>query len=208
MMLGVVDEVDGHYIATRFAGLLIPLSSMYVVSSSSERSGNVTTTTWEGVEVKFNWKSAVLAYPRVYLPMLSLAWPFITHWGENVNDIPRSTWITAAALFVSAFLFLIPGRLSAREKSRLRVLRQATGMALDPSKLHDERRMGELFAMTDTLKRANLPSTYEGLAPLIEALPAAALPTVYAFSVYSADDPRWAELGARAYARIEAAGAA
>lgn len=64
MMLGEVDNVDGHYIATKFYGLCIPARSMYVTSYSSERRGNVTSMSWGGVPVKLNVKSILLAYRK------------------------------------------------------------------------------------------------------------------------------------------------
>ena len=136
MMLGEVDRVDGHYIATKFYGLVIPLSSMYVTSESSSRRANVTTMSWEGVPVRFNVKSALLAYPRTWLWVLAAAWPFVTHYGENINDVPSSTYWTMAGMAATALFFaFVPGRLSAREKARLRVLGRVTGLNLDPKKL-------------------------------------------------------------------------
>src|SRR4051812_32065737 len=115
MMLGEVDNVDGHYIATKFYGLFIPASSMYVTAYSSERSGRTTRMSWSGVPVKLNAKSALLAYPRVWLWILAIAWPFLTHWGENVNDTPRSTWITAGLFIVLAIASNFVGGVSKQE---------------------------------------------------------------------------------------------
>ena len=121
MMLGYVDRVDDHLIATKFEFLLIPVSSMYVTGESSHRSGNRTTFTWSGVPIRFNFKSAALAYPRVWLWFLALAWPFITHWGENVESMTWKDWMAPLALIVAAILSNLAGGLSKHEKRRLRV---------------------------------------------------------------------------------------
>jgi hypothetical protein len=206
MMLGAVDRVDGHYIATKFLGLLLPTESMYVTGESSERYGNVTRFTWSGVPVKLNWKSVALAYPRVWLPFLVPAWPFVMHWGKSFDAISRSTLLTMAAMVVATVLAHLAGRLPEREKARLRVLGQATGLNLDPSKLHPITRMARSEAMADRAEKLGLPTTLEALQTALPDLPGEALPLLYAVARYAGDDAAWRGAAAAVLARIEKSG--
>jgi hypothetical protein len=198
MLLGEVDRVDDHYIATKFLGLLIPVSSMYVTSSSSSRRGNVSTLSWEGVPVRFNVKSALLAYPRVWLWFLAAAWPFLTHYGENVNDVPASTYWTMGGMVATALFFaFVPGRLSAREKARLRVLGRVTGLKLDPSKLVGWTRVAKLDFLRDQLEKAGVASSPEAVLAAAQGAPAEVLDVLYTFACYSGDGRDWRDTAAR-----------
>jgi hypothetical protein len=205
MMLGEIDRVDDHYIATKFVGLVIPASSMYVTGYSSSRRGNVTTMTWTGVPIRFNLKSAALGLPRVWLPFLALAWPFLTHWGENVSHMPSSLWYQMAGIFVAGLLFHVPGRLSEREKARLRVLRDVTGLAMDPAKLQPMSRTLRLDELEDRVKKLGIDATPEGVAAAAKDAPAQALPLLYTFACYSRDEPAWRDAAGAVLARIDAA---
>ncbi|HZS39048.1 MAG TPA: hypothetical protein VFF06_19590 [Polyangia bacterium] len=185
MMLGVIDEVDGHFVATKFLALLLPTGSMYVTKQTFSRSGNVSSMSWEGVPIPFQWKSAALAYPRVWLWFLGVAWPFLTHWGENVSRVPSSAYYTSLGMFAAALLALIPGRPSAREKNRLRALGVATGMRLDPKRLYPATREVARGELEDELKQASLPTTPKECAAA-GALPRELVARVYAFACYSA----------------------
>jgi hypothetical protein len=203
MMLGEVDKVDDHYIATKFVGLVIPVSSMYVTSYSSSRHGNVTTMRWGGVPIRFNWKSAALAYPRVWLWFLAAAWPFLTHWGENVDTMTSSTWLTMAGLAVAAVLFHLPGRLSAREKRRLMVLGGQTGLRIDPTKLDPIMRAMRRDVLEANAKQEGLPTTPAECAAAAKDTPSASLGLLYALTRYSGDDPEWRAASNAVLARIE-----
>lgn len=201
MMLGEVDNVDGHYIATKFHGLVLPSSSMYVTSSSSERQGNVTTMRWSGVPVKLDWKSVVLAYPRVWLWFLALAWPFILHYGKNVNDVPTSTWVTMGGFVALAILAHIPGRLSAKEKERLRVLGRVTGLRVDPSKLMSWDRMSKREFLEAELGKAGVTMTPEGVLAASEGAPPEILDALYTYCCYAGDGRDWRDPAARILAK-------
>jgi len=71
MMMGRIDEVDGHYIATRFVAFLLPVECLYVA-----RDGR-TTMSGRGSDLRIqtDWRSVMLAYGRVWLPILAAALP-------------------------------------------------------------------------------------------------------------------------------------
>ena len=205
MMLGYVDRVDDHVIATKFEFLLIPVSSMYVTGESSERHGNRTTFGWSGVPIRFNFKSAALAYPRIWLWFLAFAWPFLTHYGENVESMTWKDWMPPLAMIVAAILSNFVGGLSRREKSRLRVLGERTGMKIDPSKLNGFTRETKRQILEDAMTAVELPLTPEECARVAASAPTEALPLLYTFTRYSGDSPAWRAASSVALARIEAA---
>lgn len=203
MMLGEVDNVDGHYIATKFYGLCIPASSMYVTSYSSHRSGNRTTMTWGGVPIKLNLKSVLIAYPRVWLWFLAFAWPFITHYGENVNDIPVTTWWTMGAFVVLAIAsHFVVGRLSAKEKRRLRIFGKITGLRIDPSKLMKWTREEKREFWDKELTKIGITTTTEGIRKAITTSPPDFLQVIYTFCCYSGDDGEWRQIANEIYPKI------
>jgi hypothetical protein len=203
MMLGAVDRIDGHYIATKFVALCIPTSSMYVTGEDVQRYGNVTRYTWSGVPVKLNLKSLALAYPRVWLPFLVLAWPFIQHWGKRLDDISRATLLEMGAMVAATVLAHLAGRLPEKEKARLRVLGKVTGLNLDPSKLHPIARVSRSEALAERAEKLGLPVTPEGVRAALPEMPAEALPFLYALARYQGDGAEWREAAAAVLARIE-----
>ncbi len=201
MMLGEVDNVDGHFIATKFHALLVPTGSMYVVDQASSRSGNVTTMTWSGVPVKFNVKSALLAYPRVWLWMLAFAWPFLTHYGESLSSTPMSCWYTMGGMVAVAVLAHVPGRLSEREKKRLRILGEVTGMRLDPSKLMPWTRESKRDVLEHQLREMGIDTTPDGVSrACVDASPEV-LSLLYGYARYAGDDADWRRVADSVLAR-------
>lgn len=203
MMLGQIDEVDGHYVATKFAALSIPTGSMYITAESYSRRGNVSTHTWEGVPIKLQWKSALLAYPRVWFPFLAIAWPFLMHWGQNISATTTSTWLTSGAFIVASALSHLPGRLSDATKARLRLLGTVSGMRLDPAKLPPYTREHKRDFFAELMVKGGLPTAPDAIVAVLEDIPTPALPLVYAFARYSGDDPTWRECAALVYAHHE-----
>lgn len=191
MMLGEVDRVDDHFIATKFHALLIPGGSMYVTHQDRTRSGNVTTMSWSGVPIKFNWKSAALAIPRVWLWFLAAAWPFITHYGAHVSKTPNSTWFTMLGFVVVALLLQLPGRLSAAEKDRLRILGRVTGMRIDPAKLQPMTRTIECDNLEASLSQAGIVTTPQGLLAAADSASPAVLGALYTYARYAGDSREW-----------------
>jgi hypothetical protein len=157
------------------------------------------------VPVRLDWKSVALAYPRVWLWFLAFAWPFLTHWGENVNRIPSSTWLTCGGLIVLALLFHLPGRLSSREKDRLRVLGSVTGMRVDPSKLMPWTRTSKQELLEAELAMSGVDTTPEGIVAASAGAPREALAALYAFACYSGDDREWRDVAAQVLERHRAA---
>jgi hypothetical protein len=208
MMLGYVDRVDDHVIATKFEFLLIPTGSMYVTGESSERHGNRTTFSWSGVPILFNWKSAALAYPRVWLWFLAFAWPFLTHYGENVDSMTWKDWMAPLGMVVAAILSQFLGRLPEREKKRLRVLGSVTGLRIDPSKLNRFTRETKRQIMEDAFTKAGMPIEADACEKLAATAPAEELPLLYAFTRYSGDGPAWRAASSAVLARLDSAGAA
>ncbi len=190
MMLGEVDRVGTHYIATNFIALCIPTGSMYVTKTDYSRSGNVSRMSWQGVNIPLDWRSALIAYPRVWLWFLALAWPFLTHWGENVSNTPRSVWYTSLAMIVFAILAHFPGRLSKAEKARLQTLGEATGLRIDPKRLSPLTRMQVRDDLEPKLRDASLPVTADGIRTASPSLPRELRAQLYAFALYSAVDAR------------------
>ncbi|MBX3196615.1 MAG: hypothetical protein KF894_00560 [Labilithrix sp.] len=153
MMLGRVDDVDGHYVATKFHGLIFPTSSMYVVGETYSRSGNVSTMTLVGLAL---------------------------------------------------FFAFVPGRLSSREKGRLRLLGRVTGMRIDPKHLTVWTRGSKREFLDAELTKSGVTTTPEGILAASEAASTATLEAPYAFACYAGDGPDWRGAAARLLARHDA----
>jgi hypothetical protein len=201
MILGEIDRVGSTYVGTKFFALSIPVGSMYVTNADSHRSGNVTTMTWQGVPIPIVWKSALLGILRVWPWFLGFAWPFATHWEENVSSIPTSTWLTSVAFFAVALLSLVPGRLSPAERGKLEVLRTVTGMALDPRRLGRWTREGTLEQLRHDATRLGLALDAEAARAALAELPHAVLPHLYALACYS-EGASWREVADACAARM------
>src|SRR4051812_20244305 len=74
MMIGRTDEVDGHFVATRFVGLLVPTESLYFARRNGRSSNSEASS--EGVRIQRDWRSIALGYGRVWLPIVAVALPF------------------------------------------------------------------------------------------------------------------------------------
>lgn len=202
MMLGEVDNVDGHYIATKFYGLCIPSSSMYVTSYSSSRSGNRTTMTWGGVPVKLNWKSILLTYPRVWLWFVFFGYPFVTHYGQNLDSLTTFDKVAEVLFVVVAIGAHFVGRLSKAEKARLRILGKVTGMRMDPKKLTKWTREEKREFWEKELGKLGVPTTPDGLRAFAASAPPDVLGVLYTFACYSGDGPDWRGVAAEILPRV------
>src|SRR5690606_17385515 len=139
MMTGRVDETKkGHFVGTvffAFIGPLFPIRSLYVVREDISRSGNTTPMRWERVDLPLQWRSVVLAYLRIWPAILAFVIPVAMMWGESV-DFTRPEWlITVALLGFSIAMTLLPGKLRGERARQVDVLKEATGLALEPSAL-------------------------------------------------------------------------
>ena len=160
MMLGKVDELEGHFVGTEFfafIGPIFPVRSMYVTHETFERRGNVSVHRWEGIDIPLHWKSVVLGYLRVWLIILAFVSPFILMWEEPL-DFERPEWLVTLGLFVAWILALaVPGRLSKNARARLEVLRQVTGVGLDPRRLDPFARMTKVDVLAEELTKQGFP---------------------------------------------------
>jgi hypothetical protein len=203
MLLGEIDRVDTHFVATKFAALVLPTGTQLVTSMDISRSGNVTTMRWTGVPLRLSGKSILLAYLRVWPWFLGLAWPFLTHYGENVNAIPSSVYYTSLGWFALALLALVPGRLGDGEKRRLRALRGVTQMAVDPKRLTSFGRESLRLDLEPQLSEAKLPM--EPRAAMLSArnAPLEVLPLLHAYACAS-DGAEWREVAEESGRRLSA----
>ena len=193
MMLGRVDEVDGHYIATNFF-VLVPLRSVYVGDKRGRATGTVT--------IKTSWRSVGLGFARVWLPVIGVVCPVIVGWGPNAS-IPIWAWLTSVMLFaISAYAHRV-GRLPEEEKARLRLLGSVTGMRIDPAKLLPSARSAKREALEDLMMKGGIPTTAADITAVLDDIPIPPLPLVYGFARYSGDDAGWKETAEKIYERHE-----
>jgi hypothetical protein len=96
MMWGRIDEVDGHYVATKFFAFAIPVACMYVAHEDprSTKPGFD-----GGVKVRMDARSIALAYARVWMPILAIAVPvlFVLR-----GSVPIAIWPMSAILLGSS----------------------------------------------------------------------------------------------------------
>jgi len=196
MMLGRIDEVDGHYIATRFF-VLVPLGSMYVASHAkkSSRQSNP-------VAIKMSWKSAGVGFARVWLPILGVVFPVLVGWGPS-GSIPIWAWLVSVVFFGIGIYAHRMGRLPEEEKARLRLLGSVTGMRIDPTKLEPRMRGSKREALEDLMTKGGIPTTPEDILSVLDDIPIPALALVYGYACYSGDDPVWTDAAQKIYERHE-----
>jgi hypothetical protein len=193
MMLGRIDEVDGHYIATKFF-VVVPLRSMYVGDKRGQKSGPIA--------IKPNWKSAGLGFARVWLPVIGVVWPVIVGWGPN-GSIPIWGWLISVVLLaISGYAHRL-GRLPEDEKARLRLLGTVTGMRIDPAKLLPSTRRSKREALEDLMTKGGIPTAPADIIAVLDDIPIPALALVYGFARYSGDDAVWTETAEHIYERHE-----
>lgn len=199
MMLGRVDEVDGHYVATRFAWFLLPVECVYIArpgsrTTSSEAGGR-------GLAIQTVWHSVALAYMRVWLPVLGVL-GFVAH----VVLTRAVTLAACGALGLVLGLALLArrgGELSAHEKARLRLLGTITSYRIDPTKLLPTTRERKRDQLGDLMAKAGIPLTPDEILAVIDDIPMPAMPLVYAYACYVGDDPVWRECAEILYSRCE-----
>lgn len=198
MMIGRVDEVDGHFIATRFVALAVPTECLYIPnkSSRSKTSGG----TSPGVRIQTDWRSVGLGYGRVWLPIIAIVFPL----AEGIFDqVHVATVLLSVVLIALSVLAHRSGRLSEKEKARLRVLGTVTGLRIDPSKLQPSMREVKRASLGELMEKGGIPMTPAELLSVLDDIPMPALPLVYGYACYAGDDPDWRECAAAVYQRYE-----
>lgn len=205
MMLGRVDEVDGHFIATRFVGLIIPTESLYIApKSGSARTGRTkdeVSAARNGVRIRVDWRSLGLAYARVWLPMLAIAIPLTQRLMSG--EVTLVSWLSSVAMIGASVHAHRCGRLSETEKARLRLLGTVTGLRIDPSKLQPKTREIKRASLGELMEKAGLPTTPGELVAVLDDIPMPAIPLVYGYACYAGDDPEWRDCAALVYSRYE-----
>ena len=209
MMVGKIAGVGTKYIGTQFfafIGPLIPRGCWYVLSEEYSHHGNRSKHEWNGIRIKWVWSSMILGYLRVWLFWLAVAMPFILMWGESVEFDRPEYLVSAGLLVVWALLMFFPGRLSAAEKRKLRLLAELTGgLALDPKYLDS---FEHSIRLEDLGKELSLLELEPGdpaacQAKLID-LEAHELKAVFAYSRYAAiQDRAWRAVADRAFEQLE-----
>lgn len=197
MMIGRVDEVDGHFVATKFVALAVPTECVYV-PNKGPRATN--TGASEGVRIQTDWRSVALGYGRVWLPVLAIAFPL----AEGIFDhVHAATIVLSIGMLAVSVLAYRSGRLSEKEKARLRVLGTVTGLRIDPSKLQPNMREIKRASLGDLMEKGGIPMTPAEILSVLDEIPMPALPLVYGYACYAGDAPEWRECAAAVYERYE-----
>ncbi|MBX3199229.1 MAG: hypothetical protein KF894_13945 [Labilithrix sp.] len=195
MMLGRVDEVDGHFVATRFFAF-VPTECLYVSPKSPRTS--VAGATKDGVRIQTHWRSVGLGFARAWLPAIAIALPIaqIFLGGPQLAMIAMSVAMLAGSAFAHR-----AGRLPETEKARLRVLGTVTGLRIDPSKLQERTREVKSASLGELMDKGGIPMTPEGILSVLDEIPMPAMPLVYGYARYAGDDPEWRACADRCYER-------
>lgn len=199
MMLGRVDDVDGHFVATRFVAFLVPTECVYVASPGT-RATRAETTIGNGMRIQTDWRSVALAYARVWLPAVAISSLVVQ---VALGHVMIATWITTPILLGVSVLSYRIGELPEKEKTRLRALGTVTGLRIDPAKLLPSTREAKRDLLAGLMSKAGIPLTPGELMSVIDDIPMPAMPLVYAYACYSGDDDEWRDCAAVLYARYE-----
>ena len=201
MILGRVDEVDGHFVATNFVGGVIPTKSLYITGKAAPRMS--ATSSLGPIEVKTDYQSIGLAYARVWLPVLAVsALVFDVIVSQLDVHVPTVVFLLVA---ISCALYArTAGTLPDAEKKRLRLLGTVTGLRISPEKLNDGTRATKRDSLGDLMEKGGIPMTPEGIIEVIDDIPMPAMALVYGYCCYAGDDPVWKQTADIIYQRHEA----
>jgi hypothetical protein len=209
MVVGTVDEVEGHYVATVFVGFggpWFPLRSMYVHSVQYDRVAGGSRVRYQGSDLPLVWPSVLLGYARVWLGWLSFAMPWITMYGQAFEfDLSRWEWQVCLATLIAWIATFVPGRLSAQKKKELAVIGRATGAYLDPARLDRLARLGRRSLMEPVLKAAGVaPDAAAAGRSLVARADGKLLEILYAYARYAQlDEPAWAPVAAESWQKLQ-----
>jgi hypothetical protein len=183
MIVGRDEQVDGHYIGTRLVGLVLPAGARYV--------GGKTVTPIRG-----DARTTFLGAARVWVPLLAIVWPVFFAFS-------KLAFVEAGVLAAAGLLLHRPIELDEDEKKKLRLLGSQTGLRIDPSKLLPATRKAKLDMLEALMTKGGLAADPEWLIQVLDEIPGPALPLVYAYARYAADDGVWAECASTIYDWIE-----
>jgi len=184
MIVGRDEQVDGHYVGTRLAALVVPAGSQYVGEKTQ-------------LAIKTSFGELALGFARVWIPLAAVAWPVIF-------QLQPHAWVEAGVLAVVAVLLHRPRELDDDDKKKLRVLGSQTGLRIDPARLRAETRRGKLEMLEALMTKGGLAADPEWLVSVLDEIPVPALPLVYAYARYASDEPPWSDCAARVLEYIEA----
>ena len=196
MILGRIDEVDGHFVATRFAAGLVPTGCVYIARSGSR---SKLPGSGEGIAIPGDTRSIVIAYGRVWVPVLAVALPVLLL--VLGVGIPAPTWIATALLLGVALFAWRAGRLSEEELAHLRLLGTVTGLKIDPSRLTPQMRDAKRDSLGDLMDKGGIPLSADGILEVLDEIPAPAMPLVYGYCRYAGDDESWQTCAGLVYQR-------
>jgi hypothetical protein len=199
MMLGRIDDVDGHFVATKFFLFFVPTRSVYMAADDprSTQPGFV-----GGIGIRLDARSVALGYARTWLPVLAIAMPALQ---AATGGVPLLTWIVSAIFLAGGFAAFRAGSLPEPEKKRLRVLGTITGLRLHPSRLLPSMREAKCDSLGGLMEKGGIPMTAEGIVSVIDDIPIPALPLVYGYACYAGDSPEWMACADLVYSRHEQA---
>lgn len=193
MILGRIDEVDGHFVATRFLAGALPLETFYVseVGKLTHAGANPM------IRIRTDWRSVGLGYARVWAPVLALALPIA---GVAAGGaVVFASLVVSAVLIAAAVLAHKSGRLGEEEKARLRLLGTVTGLRIDPARLEPHTREIKRDLLGGLMEKGGIPILPYEILSVLEDIPAPALPLVYGYACYSGDDGEWRDCALRLY---------
>lgn len=196
MIFGRIDEVDGHFVATRFFAGLIPTGCVYIARSGSR---SKLPGSGEGIAIPRDTRSIVIGYGRVWVPVLALALPILLL--VLGAGVPAPTWFATFALLGIALIAWRAGRLSGEELAHLRLLGTVTGLKIDPSRLTPQMRDAKRDSLADLMDKGGIPTTAEGIIEVLDEIPAPAMPLVYGYCRYAGNDEVWQSCAAHVYQR-------
>jgi len=96
-----------------------------------------------------------------------------------------------------------PIELDEAEKKKLRILGSQTGLRIDPAKLLPATRKAKLDMLEALMTKGGLAADPEWLVQVLDEIPGPALPLVYAYARYAADDGLWAQCADAIYDWME-----
>jgi hypothetical protein len=198
MMLGRVDEVDGHFVATKFFAFVIPTECVYVARGSTRARADYAP--HEALRIKLQWHSILCAYARVGFAAVALALLCAAFLYARQT---RIALVASGALIAASAIAFGSGYLTEAEKERLRLLGTVTGLRIDPSKLLPSTRSTKLASLAKLMAKAGIPTTARDLFPLLDDLPPPAMPLVYGYARYAGDDAAWRDCAELVYARCD-----
>ncbi len=208
-VLGTVDEVEGHFVATVFLGLgvpLVPIRSMYVHSMQISRVPGGTRVQYKGRDLPLVGSSVLLGYARVWLALATFAMPFVLMWGQQVDFSSWTRWECLATYACAALwaLTFLPGRVSATEKKKLVCIGEATGAYLDPRRDGMLGRKGFCAMLEPALRAAGTePDPASLRAAIARSNDTKVLGKIYAYARYAVpDSPEYGPVVDEAWSRI------